>query len=126
MSVTQPQDPNEILLRHKIGAELLVVPDPWIAPTLQGLWINYGAPHENAGYYKDALGIVHLKGLIRNGTGLMFTLPVGYRPAEYNIFPAWSAGGFARIDVESNGDVIRSAGSGVSYSLANITFRAEQ
>jgi hypothetical protein len=37
---------------------------------------------QQAGFYKDAFGIVHLEGLVKVGTSaIIFTLPPGYRPA---------------------------------------------
>jgi hypothetical protein len=41
-----------------------------------GLW-------STAGFYRDALGIVHVKGVVSNGTpngSVIFNLPAGYRP----------------------------------------------
>jgi hypothetical protein len=38
---------------------------------------------QQAGFYKDAFGIVHLEGLVKKGSGpVIFTLPSGYRPAS--------------------------------------------
>jgi len=46
-------------------------------------WGNYGSGYPTGAYWKDALGIVHLEGLVANGTlnASIFQLPVGYRPA---------------------------------------------
>ncbi len=46
---------------------------------------NFGAEgpvsFPQAGFYKDAFGIVHLEGLVKRGSsGVIFTLPPGYRP----------------------------------------------
>ena len=59
----------------------------WIAPTLLNSWENYGGGYNNAGYMKDALGFVHLKGLIKNGNiATIFNLPSGYRPVGQCLF----------------------------------------
>lgn len=56
-------------------------------PGFENGWGNTpGSPpfaFEGAGFYKDHEGVVHLKGLIKGGSsgGLVFHLPVGYRPA---------------------------------------------
>jgi hypothetical protein len=57
--------------------------EAWIAPTFQNSWVNYGSGYETAGYYKDKQGVIHLKGLVKNGTlnAAIFTLPAGYRPS---------------------------------------------
>jgi hypothetical protein len=65
-------------------------------PPFQNGWHNFGGSFSTAGFFKDALGIVHLKGNITGGTGngtTAFTLPEGYRPTEDLVIPA--AGGVA-------------------------------
>lgn len=43
---------------------------------------NHGSGYDTAGFYKDALGLVHLKGTVNKGsTNHIFQLPVGYRPS---------------------------------------------
>lgn len=38
---------------------------------------------QQAGFYKDVLGIVHLEGVVKKGSSpIIFTLPSGYRPAS--------------------------------------------
>jgi hypothetical protein len=83
----------------------------WIAPTLATGWTNYGSGYNDPGYYKDALGWVHLKGMIKGpaATGTVFTLPAGYAPAQRYLTIAWGASGgyaVARIDVDTIGNVI--------------------
>jgi len=74
-------------------------------------WVNDGEP---AGYYKDELGLVHLKGHVKaqvDPTGPcdipeIFTLPTADRPGLSQMFTAWSGTpGPARIDVQSDGKV---------------------
>ena len=51
-------------------------------PRFEQNWGNLESFSESAAFYKDAMGIVHLRGLVTGGTGeLMFRLPPGYRPA---------------------------------------------
>jgi phage minor structural protein len=99
----------------------------WIAPTLLNGWVNFGSGYETAGYYKDALGFIHLKGVIKSGTmgAAAFTLPVGYRPSYKKMFIVPTAGGAGRVDVDTSGNVIvvnyGSATNGY-VSLDGITF----
>jgi S-layer family protein len=63
-------------------------------PPFQNGWGNSGG-FGRAGFFKDALGIVHLKGTLSGpGNGTAFTLPEGYRPAEALFLPvAGTTGG---------------------------------
>ena len=57
-----------------------------IAPTLVNSWVNVGGTNANAGYWKDAFGVVRMLGAIQSGSPNNFcTLPVGYRP-PYDVF----------------------------------------
>ncbi|WP_285856889.1 phage tail spike protein [Mesobacillus subterraneus] len=82
----------------------------WIAPTLLNGMANYGSIYMTAGYYKDAMGFVHLRGFLTGGADgkTLFTLPVGYRPSLRQLFSCWSnnSAGNGRIDVDTSGNVI--------------------
>lgn len=106
-------------------------PQVWIAPSLENSWTNYGADHETAGYMKDSMGFVHLKGLVKNGTsGVIFTLPVGYRPAnnERPIYAVMSGATIGRCDVNGTTGAVTATSpySASWFSLSGITFRAEE
>lgn len=120
----------------------LITPDlAWIevgsggsAPAFQNSWANYDAATFNScAYRKDAMGYVHLRGLVKTGASAttIFTLPVGYRPARQQLVStvAYTTGMIlGRIDIFPNGNV-GGAGSvtGNTYTtLDNITFLAEQ
>ena len=95
-------------------------------PAFQNSWVNFGGAYATAAFYKDHLGIVHLRGLVKDGIGpAIFTLPAGYRPAVREIF-AIVAGGdtFGRVDVDPSGAVERMTGSVSYFSLSGVTFRA--
>lgn len=85
------------------------------APAFQNGWANYGGGFSTAAYFKDACGIVHVKGVVASGTwaDTIFTLPVGYRPTLRSIFAACSGDGTvpARVDVDASGNVIAAAGN---------------
>jgi hypothetical protein len=62
-------------------------------PPFQSNWHNIGSGFSQAGFFKDALGIVHLKGSITGPNGAFaFTLPEGYRPTEELLLPALGGG----------------------------------
>lgn len=95
----------------------------WTTPTLAGAWANLGAPYETAGYIKDTLGFVHLKGLVASGSGTIFTLAAGYRPANTKIFPTIANGTLGDIRINSAGEVLLYSGSSGYVSLDGITFK---
>lgn len=107
------------------------------AATLQNAWtwFNPGTVRPPApGYYKDHFGVVHLQG-VANGSAktgdTIFTLPVGYRPLEDQVFLARDrlTVGFARVDVKADGTVVRVSGDVTGsgqFSLQHAAFRAEQ
>jgi hypothetical protein len=86
---------GHLYLRNEAGSEFRCTGNDrtdtgWIAPSLQNGWTNYGSGWVTAGYRKQN-GIVLLRGLIAAGTFvgapvLLFTLPVGFRPAEHIMF----------------------------------------
>jgi hypothetical protein len=102
----------------------------WIAPTLLNGWVNFGESQAIVGYYKDDLGMVHLKGFIKSGTAasgtVIFHLPGGYRPFEIMTYSTGSNGAYGQIYVKDNGDVVFDVGSNVFFSLNIPAFRAEQ
>lgn len=99
-------------------------------PAFQNSWVNFGDPHDTAAYYKDNWGIVHLKGVVKDGTAtagtVIFTLPEEYRPYKTLVFVAISNSAIAEINVQNDGDVTIQVGANNDLSLDGIQFRAEQ
>lgn len=107
----------------------------WITPTLLNSWVNYGAGYDPAGYLKDPLGFVHLRGQIKSGTvnSTVFVLPVGYRPSGQNQFANVDNGGggtygtVAAVYVDGAGTVSIFGSQAPTFAtLSGITFLAEQ
>lgn len=103
----------------------------WQAPTLLNSWVNYGSTYATAGYMKDSLGFVHLKGAIKSGTTtagtVIFTLPAGYRPAQDNYYPGVSttAGSAGSFQIKSSGDVTTIVVNSGFFSFGQLVFKAE-
>lgn len=99
-------------------------PGTFQTPTLQNSWANYGSGFAAAGYRKDGAGMVHLKGLVKDGTmsTAIFTLPVGMRPTETLIIPVRSNGASGEVRIEPTGSVIAYTGSNAWLSLDGIGF----
>ena len=128
---------NSNFAELKTMTDYLTVPDTgWIevgsggtAPAFQNSWVNYDTTYNSCGFRKDALGYVHLKGLIKSGTigYTIFTLPSGYRPAKrYLLSTSTNPNAYARLDIQVTGNVDPITGSKDYYSLDGITFKAEQ
>jgi hypothetical protein len=98
-------------------------------PTFQNNWVNYSPGSvETAGFYVDRLAVVHLKGYVSAGTGvLIFTLPAPYRPAKDKTFPSVNAnsGATSWIAIHSDGQVLGvQPGGGFSQkTLDGISYR---
>ncbi len=104
-----PQGPSG--LQGPPGPTIAAAPEPWQPLPFDPRWANYGAGFELAGYRKDQLGRVHLRGLITRVDGLpgnevIATLPPGYRPAMTLIFTGESQNGVARLDLQSTGALV--------------------
>lgn len=98
----------------------------WIAVDggvgFQNAWVNFGAPHLDAAYALITPGLVGLRGEIKNGAGVIFTLPAGFRPPGRARFAIASNTAYGEIVVNANGDVQFVAGSNLAVSLDGIIF----
>jgi hypothetical protein len=96
----------QTLVKGLAGGE---VDTAWQTPTLNAGWANFGTGWETAGYRKLSSGLVVLRGLVVSAsTGVVFTLPVGYRPALHRVLATSCSPGadaWTRLDVLSTGDV---------------------
>lgn len=96
---------------------------------------RFGNDWARAAYFKDAAGVVHLKGQVRdnsscypeystpNENAIIFVLPGGYRPAERQSFGTTSNHAFGEALVRPDGAVIARVGSLGDFSLNGISFR---
>ena len=110
---------------HVVGGAVLEQ-EPWQVADLQNAWQNYGAGYNPAGYFRDSLGIVHVRGLVRRGSSpIILTLPIGYRPQYRQLFAVETApNAIGRLDVLPDGVVRMEAGTNAWFSLDGITFTA--
>ena len=95
-------------------------------PAFQNSWVNFSpSDHETAGFYMDNFNRVWLKGLIKLGSGTIFTLPKGYRPSLNANYSSIDGTGTpsARIQVYPTGDVRVLSGNNSFISLDGMSFR---
>lgn len=76
-----------------------------------GNWSDYGGGFTGVSYWRDAIGLIHVRGLaltaVARGVGVtIFTLPLGFRPAAQEIFAQQGPAGLVRVDVAANGNVV--------------------
>jgi len=103
----------------------------WQIPEFLNDWKNYEHGFERAGYFKDILGVVYLRGLIKNDDAdsetHIFTLPDGYRPGTTEIFNVRTGlKGAGTIYIAKTGSVTLRDGSRGWVSLSGIIFWAHQ
>ena len=103
-----------------------IAQEDWKAVTLLNSWVAYGRGYNPPGHFIDKQGIVHLRGLVQNGTigQAIFTLPGGYQPPNRELYAVQTATGLGRCDITSDGQVIALQGGNGWFSLDGITFRA--
>lgn len=124
----------DALFKGKVDFKGLVVNEEPKLPTLINGWSQYSVvdgTFAQCHFWKDINGIVHINGMVKNGTTTnetpIFNLPVGYRPRGRELFTVNSSGAFARLDIMADGNVL--TGSGVTaawLSLSGISFKAEK
>jgi|SRR6478736_8349306 len=113
----------------------LVVPTPsWRLvgttgqPAFQNGWVNYGSNFAPLSFWKDPMGWVSIRGLIKSGTTAavttVFTLPPGFRPLYNEVFPVdIDPQVHGRVDVYADGRVAVIVSSATYTSLSGIRFR---
>lgn len=102
----------------------------WTNVTYQNSFADYGASDFPASYFKDSMGVVHLRGLVARASAALnttiFTLPAGYRPTKFCNFAVMANRKFANIEINSSGDVKLRAADDASwfnfFNLDGITF----
>lgn len=120
---------NGAVTSSKLSSSVLA-PEAWHEigatgqPAFQNSWANEIPGSETtAAFYKDAMGVVHLKGIVNGGTnGAIFTLPAGYRPSAGLGELVYRTSGSGLLAVYPTGDVDILAGTG-AVTLDGVTFR---
>ena len=120
---------NELYFQDGAGNEKVVstgTDTAFTAPTLLNSWVNFGGGETNAGYRINADGLVTLEGVVKNGSSasaIIFTLPVGYRPATFVDLVGISNEVICKIQIAATGAVKNAVGGSTAWvSLNNVNF----
>ena len=84
------------------------VQDIFTDMNLENTWASYNSTNwYSPSFTRTTAGLVELRGLVKNGSGLITTLPPGFRPRKQIIIPtlSGSSNSLARIDVKADGTV---------------------
>lgn len=126
-----PEERVMVLLYPPAGAAVVARLDQdWHDVSFENSWVNFGGSETDVAYRKDASGVVHLRGMMKNGTiGLTaFTLPPLFRPAANESFITYSTAAAARLEILPDGSVVPGptapTGGATSFSLGGVTFAA--
>lgn len=97
------------------------------SPTLINSWVNFDstqATWQGARYWLGSDGMVHLSGVIKNGTlnTPAFSLPEGFRPPTYRRFNANGLGTLVDLFIDAYGAVVPVSGTNSFVSLDGISF----
>ena len=138
-TVIKSADINLNFTELKTKTDYLTTPDTnWVTvaangnpqPSFMNGWVNYDTSYTEAAFRKDALGYVHIKGMIKNGAvsfdNAIFQLPVGYTPTRRYLFSTISNSAIGRIDIRTDGYVTVPTGNNAWITLDGIHFKAEQ
>jgi len=102
----------------------------WTNLTLQNSWTAYGSIYTTPQYTKSPDGLVTLQGFLRYGTVASGTviaqLPTGYRPGATVLATTISNLLYARIDIDSSGNIISRTTDTNWLSFDGISFYADQ
>lgn len=103
---------NDTIINGNLKVNGTILYKPYVVYFLDGQmsngWINYDINAWGyASYWKDHMGIVHMSGLIKNGTigAMAFTLQHGFWPEKNKLFNVLSGDNMGRVTVGSNGAV---------------------
>lgn len=102
-------------------------PEVYTDLVFQNTWANYSAApgYSPGSFYLRPDGLVHLRGLVKSGTGIIATLPEGCRPKK-TLYILTNAGGVAgSIYIYPNGDIVHTGGTNAYVELSAL-FAPEQ
>lgn len=119
---------NALELNGNLKINGKIINEAYQYPSFENSWSNFGGDWNTAKFYKGKDGRVYLEGVITGGSSsIIYTLPVGYRPAKRIFFMVSNDGnGRGRIDIQANGVVSFDFGANRNQvGLDGISFRVD-
>lgn len=117
-------------MTQKLKNDQIPPGEDWQIPTLLNNWVPFGEDWPSPAYRKDPYGVVHLRGMVKNGTvdSDIFTLPVGYRPAlaTHTTVPGGDSTADTTIHIYTDGRVHQRTGTNAWLGLDGIKFTPDQ
>ena len=108
---------------HRATFAARINPTVWEPATLAGSWAAVVGTATPAYRLEQAGNVVRFRGAVNAGTGTIFTLPTGYRPAAGVRLATVGDAAAARIDVSTAGVVSLAQGAATaSLALDGLTF----
>ena len=101
----------------------------FIAPTFAGNgWRNYDNGWQQAGYMQDSMGRLRIQGLVGGGPAtdntLIFSIPSGLRPAQYEHVASRNTDAFGGIGNNPGNGVVAKGGGNAYLSTNTLTYPA--
>lgn len=96
----------------------------WAGLSFGSGWANYGGAYQT-GQYKKVGDLVLLRGLVARTSGVgttIATLPSGYRPLAQCLYIMNTDTGVGRLDIQTDGQIIATAGGTGWVQLDNLSF----
>jgi hypothetical protein len=132
-ATTADQATSAATAGHATTADGLSPPEAWHEvgtpgnPSFQHGWENYSpVSFSTAGFFKDRLGYVHLRGVMDDGamSQTAFVLPPGYRPAKGLVLTTAASHEFGELLIYPDGRIEPLIGTNGFFSLDGIIFPA--
>jgi hypothetical protein len=130
-TLTTPNIVGPTITSPTITGTTTIAQEAWTGVTFQNSFLDFDtANYQATAYFKDSMGVVHLRGLAKRATAALstaiFTLPAGYRPAKIANFIILANGRAARLEISSAGTVQIPSADDASwftfFSLEGLTF----
>ena len=111
------------------GTATLLPSVTWTNVTYQNSWADFSTTFYGMSYFKDSIGMVHLRGAAHNASSsgaIIFALPAGFRPIKQITFACDNGSGTYQLgNITSVGNVFLPTASTNMFISSEIVFMAE-
>lgn len=112
---------NHTALDSSVDISALLLTNGFTNATYANTWVTEAGRYD-VGFYKDPqTAMVHLRGICKDGTGTIFTLPANHRPQAAQEFAINSNSAYGSILIQTDGQVVFINGDTAKVSLDGIS-----